>query len=74
MGYLGVFEVTQGQYENVMGNNPSHFKESELPVEKVSWDDAVSFCKNLSKLPEEKAKGRAYRLPTEAQWEYACSR
>jgi formylglycine-generating enzyme required for sulfatase activity len=42
------------------------------PVEQVSWEDAVEFCKKLSDLPEEKAAGRVYRLPTEAEWEYAC--
>jgi formylglycine-generating enzyme required for sulfatase activity len=77
--YLGVYEVTQAQYEKVMGKNPSHFQgaivgneNADLPVEKVSWDDAVEFCKKLSDLPEEKKAGREYRLPTEAEWEYAC--
>jgi len=45
---------------------------SDLPVENVSLDDAVEFCKKLSELPEEKKAGRVYHLPTEAQWEYAC--
>ena len=70
--YLGVFEVTQGEYEKVMGNNPSKFRGAKNPVETVSWEDAVSFCKKLSEMPEEKAAGREYRLPTEAEWEYAC--
>jgi len=77
--YLGVYEVTQAQYEKVMGKNPSHFQgavvgneNADLPVENVSWDDAVEFCKKLSELPEEKKTGRVYHLPTEAQWEYAC--
>jgi formylglycine-generating enzyme required for sulfatase activity len=72
--YLGVTEVTQGQYEKVMGKNPSRFKESGLdaPVEMVSWDDAQEFCRKLSELSEEKKAGRHYRLPTEAEWEYAC--
>jgi len=76
--YLGVTEVTQGQYEKVMGTNPSYFQKqrkrdsSMCPVENVSWDDAVEFCKRLSDLPEEKKAGRVYRLPTEAEWEYAC--
>lgn len=80
--YLGVTEVTQGQYEKVMGNNPSNFQchqsykdqgdSSTHPVEMVSSDDAVEFCKRLSELPEEKKAGRFYRLPTEAEWEYAC--
>ena len=80
--YLGVTEVTQGQYEKVMGTNPSYFQRrrndeikgssSNHPVEWVSWADAVEFCKKLSVLPEEKKAGRVYRLPTEAEWEYAC--
>ena len=72
--YLGIHEVTQEQYERVMGVNPSHFKgeESQRPVEQVSWDDAVQFCSKLSELPGEKSAGRTYRLPTEAEWEYAC--
>jgi len=70
--YLGVYEVTQEQYERVMGNNPSHFKDPRNPVERASWDDTFEFCKKLSELPEEKAAGRVYRLPTEAEWEYAC--
>ena len=77
--YLGVHEVTQAQYEKVIGKNPSHFQgaivgneNADLPVENVSWHDAVEFCKKLSELPEEKKAGRVYRLPTEAQWEYAC--
>jgi formylglycine-generating enzyme required for sulfatase activity len=78
--YLGKTEVTQGQYEQVMGNNPSHFQKrvirksdsSTYPVELVSWKKAVEFCKRLSALSAEKAAGRVYRLPTEAEWEYAC--
>ena len=77
--YLGVYEVTQAQYEKVMGKNPSYFQgavvgneNADLPVEMVSWDDAVEFCKKLSELPDEKKAGRVYRLPTEAEWEYAC--
>ena len=69
---LGVYEVTQEQYEAVMGDNPSHFREAGHPVEKVSWNQAVSFCRKLSALPEEQAAGFEYRLPTEAEWEYAC--
>ena len=65
--YVGVHAVTQEQYEQVMGKNPSSFKGAQNPVEMVSWDDAVEFCKKLS------AKtGKALRLPTEAEWEYAC--
>jgi len=78
--YLGKMEVTQGQYEKVMGTNPSSFqkwvirKSNSLmyPVETISWDDAVQFCKRLSEHPEENKAGRVYRLPTEAEWEYAC--
>jgi formylglycine-generating enzyme required for sulfatase activity len=83
--YLGVYEVTQAEYERVMGTNPSFFSPtgdgrywvkdqdtSKFPVESVSWNDAVEFCKQLSELPEEKQNGRVYRLPTEAEWEYAC--
>jgi formylglycine-generating enzyme required for sulfatase activity len=83
--YLGVYQVTQEEYERIMGRNPSYFSATgggkdqvkgldtrRFPVENVSWDDAVAFCRKLSELPAEKAAGRAYRLPTEAEWEYAC--
>jgi formylglycine-generating enzyme required for sulfatase activity len=70
--YIGVYEVTQEQYQQVTGGNPSGFKGSREPVENVSWEEAVEFCKRLSELPEEKEAGRVYRLPTEAEWEYAC--
>jgi formylglycine-generating enzyme required for sulfatase activity len=71
--YLGVFEVTQAQYEQVMGSNPSRFKEdANCPVEQVSWDEASTFCRKLGELPEERSGQRAYRLPTEAEWEQAC--
>ena len=70
--YIGVNEVTQDEYEGVMGANPSQFKGSNYPVERVSWDDAVVFCRKLSALPDEKKSGRVYRLPTEAEWERAC--
>jgi formylglycine-generating enzyme required for sulfatase activity len=70
--YLGVTEVTQEQYERVMGSNPSEFKGAQLPVETVSWEDATEFCRKLSELSAEQGAGRVYRLPTEAEWEYAC--
>ncbi len=70
--YLGETEVTQQQYEKVMERNSSRFKGSKHPAENVSWGDTVSFCQKLSGLPVEKAAGRLYRLPTEAEWEYAC--
>ncbi len=84
--FLGVFEVTQGEYERVIGRNPSHYSPegrwknrlvpgtvtAKFPVEAVSWHDAVEFCRRLSDLPQERATGRVYRLPTEAEWEFAC--
>ena len=61
------------EYERVTGSNPSKFQgDPQRPVEQVSWDDAVEFCRKLSALPGEKAAKRRYGLPTEAQWEYAC--
>ncbi len=78
--YMGAYPVTQEEYENLMGKNPSFFSASgkgkdkvagldtrRFPVEWVSWDDATEFCKKLSQ-----KEGKAYRLPTEAEWEYAC--
>jgi uncharacterized protein (TIGR02996 family) len=80
--YLGVFPVTQDQYRQVTGKTPSWFcrggggeravrKQStgRFPVESVSWDEAVEFCRRLS---EEREPGRVYRLPSEAEWEFAC--
>jgi len=69
---LGIYEVTQKQYEQVMGKTANEFKGAQYPVEKVSWNDAVEFCRKLSELPGEKSAGYVYRLPTEAEWEYAC--
>ena len=69
---MGVYEVTQAQYEQVMGKNPSIFKGASLPVELVSYNNALEFCKKLSELQAEKVAGRRYRLPTEAEWEYSC--
>jgi formylglycine-generating enzyme required for sulfatase activity len=75
--YLGVFPVTQGQYEKVAGKNPSHFTRSrgggpDYPVETITWYEAEQFCAKLGLLPDEEIHGRAYRLPTEAEWEFAC--
>jgi eukaryotic-like serine/threonine-protein kinase len=70
--YLGVYEVTQEQYEKVMGTNPSGFKGPRHPVETVSWEDAQEFIAKLNALSAEQSAGREYRLPTEAEWEYAC--
>ena len=65
--YIGKYEVTQAQWKAVMGNNPSGFKGDDLPVENVSWNDAQEFIKKLNA-----ATGKAYRLPTAAEWEYAA--
>jgi uncharacterized protein (TIGR02996 family) len=83
--YLGVFPVTQQEYFLVTGETPSYFRgdrdgadrvegldTSRFPVEMISWDMADSFCRLLSGLPLERNAGRTYRLPTEAEWEYAC--
>jgi formylglycine-generating enzyme required for sulfatase activity len=69
---IGVYEVTQGQYQRVTGVNPSAVQSPRLPVEQVTWGEAVAFCERLSALDAEKAAGRVYRLPTEAEWEYCC--
>jgi formylglycine-generating enzyme required for sulfatase activity len=68
--YIGKYEVTQAQWQSVMGNNPSNFKDcgGNCPVEQVSWDDAQNFINKLN----ESNDGFRYRLPTEAEWEYAC--
>ena len=68
--YLGKYEVTQEQYEKVMGSKPSKFKGKNLPVGKVNWNDAVEFCKALT--GKERKRDWEFALPTEAQWEYAC--
>jgi len=65
--YLGATEVTQAQYQAVMGANPSRVKDPAAPVENVSWNDAAEFCKKLSERTRQ-----TVRLPTEAEWEYAC--
>ncbi len=66
--FMGKFEVTQAQWRAVVGSNPSTFKDcDECPVENVSWNDAVEFCRKLSA-----RTGREYRLPSEAEWEYAA--
>ncbi len=89
--YIGVTEVTQEQYQKVMGSNPSYFQgdrvavreqstgrikisidTSHFPAESMTWDDANEFCRRLTQSPDETLSGRSYRLPTEAEWEYAC--
>jgi formylglycine-generating enzyme required for sulfatase activity/serine/threonine protein kinase len=65
--YIGRYPVTQKQYRAVMRTNPSAYLEDSHPVESVTWDEAVEFCRRLTI-----ATGRIYRLPTEAEWEYAC--
>lgn len=69
---IGVHEVTNAQWRQVMGAIPSRSTGDDHPVERIAWKDAVAFCQKLSSLPEEKKAGRIYRLPTEAEWEYAC--
>ena len=66
--YMGRYAVTQAQWQAVMGNNPSHFEGDDLPVEQVSWNDAQTFIERLN----EQGARFTYRLPTEAEWEYAC--
>jgi formylglycine-generating enzyme required for sulfatase activity len=89
--YMGIYEVSQAEYQAVIGTNPSVFQgdrvaerhpktnriirdgdSSHHPVESVSWKSAVLFCDKLSEMADEKAAERRYRLPTEAEWEYAC--
>lgn len=83
--YIATCPVTQADFELLMEVNPSWFspkgkgakiirsKDTQRhPVESVTWDEAVDFCRRLSDYPEEKSQGRAYRLPTEAEWEFAC--
>src|SRR5262249_32481974 len=100
--YLGIHEVTQSQFETMLGYNPNYFSAravgkkgivyedwgepgagkvkvkdlnggaGEFPVENVSFEEAIEFCRKLSALPAEQKAGRTYRLPSEAEWEYAC--
>ncbi|MCP5023618.1 MAG: formylglycine-generating enzyme family protein [bacterium] len=73
--WMGEHEVTQAEYSTLIGSNPSAFSGANLPVEQVSWNDAVAYCTALT--AQEVALGHVptgyqYRLPTEAEWEYAC--
>ena len=65
--YIGKYEVTQALWQAVMGNNPSKFKGDNLPVEQVSWEDCQKFLSKLNRIT-----GKTFRLPTEAEWEYAA--
>ncbi|WP_071188612.1 bifunctional serine/threonine-protein kinase/formylglycine-generating enzyme family protein [Trichormus sp. NMC-1] len=65
--FMAKYQLTQAQYQAIIGTNPSNFKGNNRPVEKVSWDDAVAFCQGLSQ-----KTGKNYRLPSESEWEYAC--
>ncbi len=65
--YMGKYPITQAQWQEMMGNNPSYFKGENRPVENVSWLDVVEFCQRLSE-----KTGKDYRLPSEAEWEYGC--
>jgi formylglycine-generating enzyme required for sulfatase activity len=73
--WVGKYEVTQAEYQAVMGNNPSYWQAAQRPVEQVSWNSAMTYCATLT--ATEAAAGRIpagyqYRLPTEAEWEYVC--
>jgi len=65
--WMGKYQVTQAQWQAIMGENPAHFKGANRPVEQVSWDDCQEFCRRLSD-----RIGKRYQLPSEAEWEYAC--
>ena len=70
---LGAYEVTQEEFKKLMGVNPSKFADDpRQPLEQVTWDQCQDFLRRLSDLGDEKQAGRSYRLPTEAEWEYAC--
>lgn len=74
--WIGKYEVTQSEYRLIMKTNPSYHKNANKPVECVSWNDAMRFCRRLSKRERRAGRllsGYSYRLPTEAEWEYAAS-
>lgn len=66
------YEVSQALWSAVMGENPSRFRDAHQPVEQVSWNECQVFLEKLNAMPRVKASGRAYRLPTSDEWEYAC--
>jgi len=71
--WMGKYEVTQEQYQAVTGKNPRNFKGAKNPVEQVSWNHATEFCRKLTdKVGRASSPARSFRLPTEAEWEYAC--
>ncbi|MBP5468401.1 MAG: formylglycine-generating enzyme family protein, partial [Candidatus Riflebacteria bacterium] len=71
--YIGKYEVTQGQYKAIMGNNPSIITGDKLPVHNINWLDAKKFCVKLNELTKDKRPaGYVFSLPSEKQWEYAC--
>ena len=69
---IGKYEVTQAQWQAIMGENPSYYKNADNPVENVSWDDCKKFLEKLNAMPEVRASGLTFRLPTEEEWYYAC--
>lgn len=75
--YMGIYEVTQGEFQRILGDKPrSRFDGMSdaalLPMDSITWQEANAFCEKLSQFAEEQSAGRQYRLPSEAEWEYAC--
>ena len=70
--FIGAFPVTYGQWCRVMAEHADPHSDANTPIVRVSWDDAIEFCRRLTCFPQEMDAGRTYRLPSEAEWEYAC--